>query len=155
MARRHIVERRMALTAEPVHDTSFAAESPVSAAIASTLVPHFRIQHALTRRQRKERKLADMVGSDRLGAPSQLTGTYRDHWAANDVSDARAALAAQIDASYRLDYEADWSNDDSLSEEASEDWLNNPEPDLHTTASGARLLSRFVSPPPAPCYARS
>jgi hypothetical protein len=143
MACRHIVERRMALTAEPVYDTSFAAKSPVSAAIASTLVPHFRVQHALTRRQCKERKLADMVGLDRLGAPSQLTGTYRDHREADDVSDARAALAAQIDASYRLDYEADSSGDNSLSEEVSEDWLNNPEPDLRTTASGARLLSRL------------
>jgi hypothetical protein len=149
MARRHIVERRMALTAEPSRNTLFAAKSPVSAAIPSVLIPEFRVQHALTRRQRKERKLAQMVGTDRLGAPSSLTGTYRDHRAANDVSDARAALAARIDASYRLDYEADSSDDDSLSEEVSEDWLNNPEPDLCTTASGARLLSRFVSPPPA------
>jgi hypothetical protein len=147
MACRHIVERRMALTAESARDTSFAAELPVSAAIPSVLIPDFRVQHALTQRQRKERKLAQMVGTDRLGAPSPLTGTYRDHWAADKVSDARAALAAQIDASYRLDYEANSSDDDSLGEEVSEDWLNNPEPDLRTTASGARLLSRFVLPP--------
>jgi hypothetical protein len=137
----------MALTAESARETSFAAKSPVSAAIPSILVPEFRVQHALTRRQQKERKLAQMVCTDRLGAPSTLTGTYRDHRSANDVSDARAALAAQIKASYRLDYKAGSSDDDSLSEEVSEDWLNNPEPNLRTNALGACLLSRFVLPP--------
>jgi hypothetical protein len=147
MAHLHIVERCLALTAEPTRNTLFAAESPVSAAIPSVLVPEFCVQHVLTWRQQKERKLAQMVSTDHLGAPSSITGTYCDHWAADNVDDACAALAAQINELYRLNYKANSSNKDLLSKEVLEDWLNNPEPGLRTTASGACLLSRFVLPP--------
>jgi hypothetical protein len=135
MARRHIIEHCMALTAEPNCDTLFAAKLPISAAIPSVLVPEFCVQHVLTRKQRRELKLALMVSTDRLGAPLSLTGTHCDHQVANNVDEV-------------LDYEANLSDDDLLSKEVSEDWLNNPDPNLRTTALGTHLLSRFVLPPP-------
>jgi hypothetical protein len=130
MACRHIVEHCLALAAEPVCNTLFAVKSPVSATILSALVPEFCVQPALTRRQQKEHKLAQMVSTDCVGAPLSITGTYCDHWAANNVDDVYAALATQIDVLYRLDYKGDLSDKDSLSKEVSKDWLKNPDPNL-------------------------
>jgi hypothetical protein len=123
IVRSHIVERRRLLDAEYAVKPAHAPEHPVSASLASCLDPHLRVARDLSRKQRKALKDDKALGRDRLGAPSVITGTYRDQCYELPLPPRVAEMGAKIDASYRLDQEGLSSDDDSNASEPDDAWF--------------------------------